>query len=68
MTNQEAALFADKSRYTSIANKEDFTFETVLSSNYKLDILKKAKEEGYFLKGVFVLTVDPMINVVRVEA
>lgn len=68
MTNQEAALFADKSRYDSIENKADFTFETVLSSNYKLDILRKAKENGYFLKGVFVLTVDPAINVARVEA
>lgn len=68
MSNQEAALFADKSRYNSIANKEDFTFETVLSSRYKLDILKKAKEEGYFIKGVFVLTVDPLVNVARVEA
>ena len=52
MTNQESALFADKSRYNSIKNREDFTFETVLSSKYKLDILKKAKEEDYFLKGV----------------
>lgn len=43
-------------------------FETVLSSHYKLDILKKAKEEGYFLKGIFVLTVDPILNVARVEA
>lgn len=48
--------------------REDFTFETVLSSNYKLDILRKAKEEGYFLKGVFVLTVNPSVNVARVEA
>ena len=68
MTNQEAAAFVDNSRYTSIAKKEDFTFETVLSSNYKLDILRKAKDEGYFLKGVFVLTVDPAVNVARVEA
>lgn len=68
MTNQEAALFADKSRYDSIKNKEDFTFETVLSSSYKLDILKKAKDEGYFLKGVFVLTADSSVNIARVEA
>lgn len=68
MSNQEAALFADESRYASIASKEDFTFETVLSSEYKLNILKKAKGEGYFIKGVFVLTVDPLVNVARVEA
>ena len=33
-----------------------------------MDILEKAKEEGYFIKCVFVLTVDPLINVARVEA
>ncbi len=40
----------------------------MLSSKYKLDILEKAKESGYFIKCVFVLTIDPFINVARVEA
>lgn len=68
MSNEDAAKFVDQKRYTSIRSKEDFTFETVLSSRYKLDILEKAKAEGYFIKCVFVLTVDPSINVARVEA
>lgn len=38
MSNEDAALIADKMRYRSIKMKEDFTFETVLSSHYKLDI------------------------------
>ncbi len=67
MSNEEAAVFADKKRYEAIEAKEDFTFETVLSSHYKLDILRKAKESGYFIKCIFVLTNDPMINVSRVE-
>ena len=46
MKNEDAAVLADKMRYDSIKNKEDFTFETVLSSRYKLDILEKAK--AYF--------------------
>lgn len=50
MDNMEAAVLVDKMRYASIDKKEDFTFETVLSSKYKLDILRKAKEEGYFYK------------------
>lgn len=66
MTNEEAALKVDEMRYASIENREDFTFETVLSSQYKLDILKKAKEEGYFIKCIFVLTIDPSVNVARV--
>ena len=55
-------------RYESIVKKEDFTFETVLSSEYKLNILRKAKEEGYFIKCFFILTVDASVNVARVSA
>lgn len=68
MDNKEAAVLADKMRYRSIELKEDFTFETVLSSQYKLDILKKAQSEGYFIKCIFVLTVDVSVNVARVAA
>lgn len=67
MSNEEAAVFADEKRYEAIEAKEDFTFETVLSSHYKLDILRKAKENGYFIKCIFILTNDPFINVSRVE-
>jgi predicted ABC-type ATPase len=67
MSNEDAATFVDKKRCASVANREDLTFETVLSSKYKLDILEKAKQEGYFIKCVFVLTIDPLINVARVE-
>lgn len=68
MSNEEAAMLADKMRYHSIEMKEDFTFETVLSSHYKLDILEKAKSEGYFIKCIFVLTIDASVNVARVVA
>lgn len=68
MDNMEAAILVDKMRYDSINKKEDFTFETVLSSEYKLNILRKAKKEGYFIKCVFVLTVDPKINITRIQS
>lgn len=68
MDNAEAAHWVDKKRYEAIANKKDFTFETVLSSEYKLDILRKAKAEGYFIKCIFVLTVDPRVNIARVQS
>lgn len=68
MSNEEATLFVDEKRYKAIKEKRDFTFETVLSSHYKLDILKKAKENGYFIKCVFVLTINPYINVSRVAS
>ena len=50
MNNMEAAVLVDRMRYESIAKKEDFTFETVLSSEYKLNILRKAKRRGIFHK------------------
>lgn len=68
MGNEEAAKFVDKKRYDSIKAKSDLTFETVLSSKYKMDILRKSKDEGYFIKCVFVLTADPKLNVARVES
>lgn len=64
--NMEAALLADRRRYDAISLKRDITFETVLSSKYKIDILRTAKEKGYFIKCVFVLTRNPAINKARV--
>lgn len=68
MSNEAAAVLVDNKRYASIDDKRDFSFETVLSSKYKIEILKKAKDEGYFIKCIFVLTCNPYINVSRVEA
>lgn len=68
MSNKEAAELVNKKRYAAIEEKRNFTFETVLSSHYNLDILKKAKENGYFIKCIFVLTVAPSVNVARVAA
>ena len=65
MDNAKAAKVVDDKRYTAISERREFTFETVLSSEYKLNILRKAKENGYFIKCVFVLTVDAHINVAR---
>ena len=55
MSNEKAAKFVDDIRYRSIETKEDLTFETVLSSKYKLEILEKAKFEGYFTKCIFYM-------------
>lgn len=64
----DAAKLVDEKRYAAIEARKDFSFETVLSSEYKMDILRRAKDEGYFIKCIFILTVDPLINVARVEA
>ncbi len=64
----DAAKLADRKRYDAISNKQDLSFETVLSSEYKLEILRHAKQEGYFIKCIFILTVNPDINIARVKA
>ena len=65
--NVSAARMVDEKRYAAINEKRDFSFETVLSSAYKMEILEKAKACGYFIKCVFVLTTNPHINVGRVS-
>ena len=47
---------------------DNFTFETVLSTERNLDLLRRAKEAGYFVRGIYVLTSDPYINIARVSA
>ncbi len=44
----EAAVKAEELREEMIEKGEDFTFETVLSTDRNLKLLKKAKEKGYF--------------------
>jgi predicted ABC-type ATPase len=46
----------------------DFTFETVLSTKRNLFLLRKAKEKGYEVQCIYVLTCNADINVARVRA
>ena len=48
-SDMEAAIMAEKLREDAVFKNEDFTFETVLSTERNLKLLKKAKEKGYFL-------------------
>lgn len=66
-TDMEAAVIAEKLRESAISQKEDFTFETVLSTDRNLKLLKKAKESGYFVRCIYVLTASPEVNVIRVH-
>lgn len=64
----EAAQEAEQIRNILLDAKADFTFETVLSTDRNLALLRRAKEAGYQIIAVFVLTKDPRINVERVKA
>lgn len=63
----EAAVKAEELRENMIRSKKDFTFETVLSTDRNLLLLQKAKEQGYFVRGIYVLTANVDINVARVH-
>ena len=59
----EAAVKAEELREKMIKEKMDFTFETVLSTDRNLNLLRKARENGYFVRGIYVLTNNPGVNV-----
>lgn len=67
-TDLEAAVKAEELRECMINDKKDFTFETVLSTDRNLLLLQKAKDQGYFVRGIYVLTSNVDINVARVQA
>ena len=67
-TDLEAAQEAELIRKTLLNAHKDFTFETVLSTDRNLELLRQAKEQGYEIHAVFVLTNNPCINVERVKS
>ena len=67
-TDIEAAQKAEELREKMISEKRDFTFETVMSTDRNLLLLKIAKEQGYFVRCIYVLTANADINVARVSA
>ena len=62
----KAAEEATRLRYECLDKKKDFVFETVFSSQEKMEFLKKAKEAGFFIRFFYVCTLNPSINVARI--
>lgn len=62
----KAAELASRQRYECLNSRSDFVFETVFSSDEKLDFIIKAKEAGFFIRFFYVCTSDPTINVTRI--
>ena len=63
----EAAQKAEELRDKCLKEHNDFTFETVLSTRRNLDLLIKAKKNGYFIRCIYVITSNPDVNVLRVK-
>lgn len=64
----EAAQIAEKQREKHLELMEEFCFETVMSTERNLNLLRRAKEKGYFIRCYYILTADPIINVFRVKS
>lgn len=62
----KAAEQATAWRWACLKAKKDFAFETVFSSYEKVEFLREAKKQGYFIRFFFVGTESPMINVQRI--
>ena len=67
-SDMEAAIKAEELREAALSKQSDFTFETVLSTERNLNLLKRAKKQGYFIRCIYVLTENPEINEIRVLA
>ena len=62
-----ASVCADFIRQKLLELKISFTFETVMSSHDKIELLKKAQKSGYRTYLYFIATQDPLINISRVK-
>ena len=63
---RQAVEYCEEWREQLLKEHKDFIFETVLSSDGKVDFLKRAKEEGYFIRIFFICTETPTINAARI--
>ena len=68
LTDLEAAEKAELLRNALLERNADFSFETVLSTERNLLLLEKAKECGYEVQCIYILTCDENINVARVRS
>jgi predicted ABC-type ATPase len=66
--DMEAAREAEYLRELCLKERRDFTFETVLSTERNIHLLERAKKAGYYIEGVYVLTSDVELNILRVTS
>ena len=64
----EATQEAERLRELCFLERRSFTFETVLSTTRNLDLLSRAKAAGVYIESIFVLTVNPELNIFRVKS
>lgn len=62
----QAARYCEEQREACLRNGQNLIFETVLSSEGKVDFIRRAHEAGYFIRIFFVSTSHPSINSSRI--
>ena len=62
----QAAQFCEQQREDCLKSGQSLIFETVLSSEGKVDFIRRAREAGYFIRLFFVSTSHPTINASRI--
>ena len=62
----QAAQYCEEQREACLKNGRSLIFETVLSSEGKVDFIRRAHEAGYFIRLFFVSTSHPTINALRI--
>ena len=62
----QAAQYCEQQREQCLLNRQSLIFETVLSSEGKVDFIRRAREAGYFIRIFFVATSHPSINASRI--
>lgn len=67
INSYHASVLADFLRRLAIAQQLSFSFETVMSSPDKIDLLQLAQNSGFRTYLYFVATEDPLINISRVK-
>lgn len=65
--SREAQRLAEAAREECLAERIDFSFETVFSHPSKLEFMERAAALGYFVFVIFVTIENPAINVDRVR-
>lgn len=62
----KAVKYSKTLREKCLKEHKSLIFETVLSATDKIDYIKRAKQEGFFVRLFFVGTENPTINAARV--
>ena len=62
----QAAQYCEEQREQCLHEGQSLIFETVLSSEGKVDFVCRAREAGYFIRLFFVATSHPAINASRI--